>query len=132
MGILLILLILSVGGMFLAVKGEYEWWGTAAGIVGTFAIIFFLIIGGCTIVENACAEKTYTDYVEKRESIEYRLEQMNEDTNLLVNGGTYEDLLDYNKTIRSYKTWSDSFWTGWFYADKIATLDYIELPKSVS
>lgn len=129
MGILLVLLILAVVGVWLSIKREFDWWGEIFFYIAIFSIIALVILTPMAIIENACADKFYTDLVEERELIEYRLEQIDNDKNLLVNGGTYEDLLDYNSTIRTYKTYSDNFWIGWLYADKIAELDYIELPE---
>lgn len=132
MGVFLILLILTVAGIWLGVKGEFEWWGDISTIVAIISIIVLIILTPIAIIENACADKLYADLVEERELIEYRLEQIGNDKNLMVNGGTYEDLSDYNSTIRSYKTYSNNFWIGWLYANKIAKLDYISLPKGVS
>ena len=132
MGLILIFFVLVVAGIWLGIKGECDWWGDFCAIIATISIFAVAILTPIAIIENAYSDKFYTDLVEKRELVEYRLEQISNDKNLLVNGGTYEDLLDYNSTIRSYKTYSDNFWIGWFYADNIAKLDYIPLPKGVS
>ena len=134
MGILLVLAILTGVGIWLATKFDYsiDWLSMLGGIVGIVAGICLVVASIFAICEGAFADKTYADLVAKREVIEYRLDEIENDKNLLVNGGTYTDLIEYNETIRSYKTWSNNFWNGWFYADKIADLEYIELPNKGS
>ena len=52
-----------------------------------------------------------------------------DDSNFTINGGVYNDLVEYNNKLRSYKLYTHNFWVGWFYADTPAELDYIELVK---
>lgn len=67
--------------------------------------------------------------VEQRNVIEYRLDQSDKDTNIMVNGGVYQDIVEYNNTIRKYKKWSNNLWVNWFWSKGPAALEYIELPK---
>ena len=105
------------------------------GIIGILlGAVILISCGICCLVENygAQAEKTYEDLAHTKAVIEYRLENSNTDESLTINGGVYDDLIEYNNTIREYKMMTHNFWVGWFYSDKPATLEYIELPKSVS
>lgn len=132
MGILLMLAVFIVVCVILCDIDECKWYGllgTLGSVILSFALIVCVVL---VIGEHACADKHYADLTAKKEVIEYRLNEIDNDENLLVNGGTYTDLIEYNESIRSYKTYSDSFWIGLFYSDKIAELDYIELPQSVS
>ena len=98
------------------------------------------IVGGvCTIVAIICiiaaaAENGIVteDLIAKREAIEYRLEQCDEDTNVIVNGGVYNDLVEYNAEVRRHKRWTHDPWVGWFYPDGPAELEYIDLPAKGS
>ena len=100
-----------------------------------FGFICCWIIGGvCTLVAIisiiiAAAENDITtdNLIEQRNAIEYRLEQCDKDTNIMVNGGIYNDIVEYNNTIRKYKKWTHNPWVGWFWADGPAELEYIKL-----
>jgi hypothetical protein len=39
----------------------------------------------------------------------------------------YYDAVRFNNDLRAYKTYTHNFWVGWFWADKPAELEYIEL-----
>ena len=98
-------------------------------IVGAVILIIVAIVGPVTLVND---DVEYQQMLNTREAIEYRLEQIDNDENLLVNGGVYDDIVEYNNKLLEYKTWTHNFWIGWFWCDSPATLDYIELDKSVS
>lgn len=95
------------------------------GVCGVVAIVAIIIAAAQNdvLTENLIAQ---------REAIEYRLEQCDEDTNIMINGGVYEDLLEYNAEVRRHKRWTHDPWVGWFYSDSPAELDYIELPNKGS
>ena len=101
----------------------------------SFGAILAWIIGGvCLIVaivaiiyagmNNSVITK---NLVEQRNAIEYRLEHCNEDKNIMVNGGIYDDVIEYNKEVRRHKRWTHDPFVGWFYSDGPAELECIEL-----
>ena len=105
-----------------------------------FGAITSWVVGGvCSIVAIvaiivAVAQNDIVteNLIAKRDAIMYRLEQCNEDTNVMVNGGVYEDLIEYNAEVRRYKRWTHDPWVGWFYSDGPAELEYIILPNKGS
>ena len=105
-----------------------------------FGAILSWIIGGVLtiiaivsiIVAVAQNDIVTEDLIAQREAIEYRLEQCDEDANVMINGGVYEDLVEYNAEVRRHKRWTHDPWVGWFYSDGPAELEYIELPNKGS
>lgn len=89
----------------------------------------FTVTFSCMIVgTHLNAEIEYENMVAQKTAIEYRLNQIDTNNqNVLVNGGIYNDILEYNAKLRSIKKWGKNPWTNWFYVDKITELDYIEL-----
>ena len=104
--------------------------GIALMVIGGVAI---LILGILCLCLAATADLDYANMVEKRDAIIYRLEQIENEQNLLVNGGVYDDIVEYNNEVRKYKKYGSSNpWTNWFNPAPIDKLDYIKFPKSVS
>lgn len=105
-----------------------EFIGLSGAIVGGAAAI---ILSVCAIIASSNANLCYMEMVEKKATIEYRLEKIeNDDTNILVNGGIYNDILEYNNEIRYYRKWGrNNFWIGWFNPAPIDELELIELDK---
>ena len=102
-----------------------------------YTSILFYAIGGalvviCGIACIACSVSNDIEYeqeLNKRDAIMYRLEHLDNEENLLVNGGVYEDVVEFNNNLLTYKTWTHNPWIGCFLPDKVAELDYIELPE---
>jgi hypothetical protein len=44
-------------------------------------------------------------------------------------GLLYSDIVEFNNELRSDKTYSDNIWINWFFNDKVATIDYIEIQE---
>lgn len=82
----------------------------------------------CLIINSEVStEMEYQNMFLERTSIEYRLEQAETENSFLTNGGVYYDAVQFNNDLRAYKTYTHNFWVGWFWMDKPAELDYIEL-----
>lgn len=100
-------------------------WGIVLTVIGGVSTVILLIILSCT--RSPISEQMYYDQmVEKREIIVYRLEH--ENASLDGNVDLYQDVLNFNYTIRDHKYWSDNIWIGIFHNQKIQDLEYIELP----
>lgn len=133
MGIILVLIILAVIGFFICYLIETKMIGnhlfldlTALGIaVG--ACIALVVCGAQCIIAKANANLEYQNTLQQHDAIVYRLEQTKNDKNLLINGGVYDDIVEYNNKIREYKKWKHNFWLNWFYPADIDELEYIEL-----
>lgn len=61
-------------------------------------------------------------------TLEYRLENI--EKNNVGNEHLYNDIVEFNNSLRSTKKWANNPWTNWFNNQRIAELDYIELPVS--
>lgn len=116
---------------------RYDDWGNEGWICG--AVLSWVAGGVCAIVAVVAIiiAATHNDIITenliaRHEAIEYRLEQCEEDTNVIVNGGVYNDLIEYNAEVRRHKRWTHDPWVGWFYSDGPAELEYIELPNKGS
>lgn len=89
------------------------------GAIATLFTIFGILIT-CTTYEN-----TYQNTIYEKQVIEYRLE--NEDENTVGNELLYNDIVEFNNSLRSVKKWANNPWTNWFYNADVATIDYIEI-----
>lgn len=99
--------------------------------------LFCTIIGGTAIAvcgficlcinTDINVDLKYQNMLLKRKSIEYRLEQAESKDSFMTNIGVYYDAVQFNNNLRAYKTYTHNFWVGWFWEDKPAELEYIEL-----
>ena len=130
--------IMFVIGLILFLKYRKDSWDHEGTVTIGITLMFIggaiiLICGILCLCFAATADLDYANMVEKRDAIIYRLEQIENEQNLLVNGGVYDDIVEYNNEIRKYKKYGSSNpWTNWFNPAPIDKLDYIKLPKSVS
>ena len=114
----------------------YNNWRNSPECFCVISFIFYLIGGAlvviCGIACISCSilnDVEYQQELNKRNAIVYRLEHLDNEENLLVNGGVYEDVVEFNNNLLTYKTWTHNPWIGYMFTDKIAELDYIELPE---
>ena len=47
--------------------------------------------------------------------------------NIVGNEMLYNDVVEFNNELRRIKKWANSPWVSWFYNQKIASIDYIEI-----
>ena len=97
--------------------------------IGAFGLPISIVINMIAIVliiGNAVNyDLDYQNTLHKKEMIEFRIEHVED--NLTGNEMLYNDIVEFNNTLRSQKKWANNAWTNWFYNKKIAALDYIEL-----
>jgi hypothetical protein len=107
---------------------SFPWFGVglACLIVG---IVCTLTFGGIAVINEVYDEQYYQETMFEREAIVYRLEHIDTEQNLNINGGVYDDVIEFNKNLLSHKTWTHNPWIGSQWPDKIAEIDYIELPN---
>lgn len=138
-------MILTILAVLIFAFGFFCWWrynkqrwedgdGWCFGSFGCWVIGGVCALVAITSIIVATAENGVTtdNLIEQRNAIEYRLEQCDKDVNIMINGGVYNDIVEYNNTIRKYKKWSHNPWVGWFWSDGPAELEYIELPNEGS
>jgi hypothetical protein len=86
------------------------------------------IVVGTLVLVNACNyDIEYKNAIHQREMLEYRIDRMED--NITGNEMLYNDIVTFNNMLRSEKKWALNPWTSWFNNAKIATIDYIEIPK---
>lgn len=95
----------------------------------TFVIsLGVVIICGCLLIPvQAKKQENYEKTVMERDMLEYRIK--NYDDNLTGNELLYSDILSYNQKVYVNKKWSQNLWVNWFWNEKIAELDYIDIDK---
>lgn len=69
----------------------------------------------------------YQNKLYEKEMLEYRIEQIDED--ITGNEMLYNDIVEFNNDLRHTKKRANNLWTNWFYNQKIASIDYVELDK---
>lgn len=94
------------------------------GLCGVVALFFCVIM---ILDMNVTKDIDYQNMLEKRELIEYRIEDKGR--NFVSDGKLYNDIVEFNNSLRKVKEGANSSWTNWFYNDDIATIDYIEMEE---
>ena len=80
---------------------------------------------GAIITTNVNKDIDYQNMLYKREMLEHRINNMNE--NIVGNEMIYVNIVDFNNELRAVKKWANNPWTNWFNNQDIAAMDYIEL-----
>lgn len=132
MGIVIVSAVLLITGITLILvcnSINYDWADAWYGILGLFMSVLSLIVfvssSVIALVTQIPKQKNYESALYERQVIEYRLDHKSE--NVVGNELLYEDIVEYNNALRSHKRYHDNFWLSWFYNDKIATIEYIEI-----
>lgn len=86
-----------------------------------------LLCSGAIIDMNVGKDIDYQNKLDERELIEYRIEDKGR--NFVSDGKLYNDIVEFNNSLRKEKEGANSPWTNWFYNDDIATIDYIEVEE---
>lgn len=131
----MLLTILSGGvlivGIILIVIGRDDWDVNVKTILGILLTLIggvvLVILSVLAIITAATKDKVYQDMLYQREVLEYRLSH--EEENTIGNELLYSDIVEFNNELRSDKTYSDNIWINWFFNDKVATIDYIEIQE---
>lgn len=94
-----------------------------AGCIGTFICVLGI---ACTQIPKQSA---YEKEVMRRDMLVYRLEH--KESEQVGNEMLYSDILEFNQDLYSAKRWCKNPWVNWFWNDKIAELDYIDIELSM-
>lgn len=95
--------------------------------LSAFSIVILLFCCAMILGMNVAKDIDYQNMLEKRELIEYRIEDKGR--NFVSDGKLYNDIVKFNNSLRKVKEGANSSWTNWFYNDDIATIDYIEMEE---
>lgn len=129
MGLIIVFAVLLAIFITLWILGEVFWWSDGLTITSVgFSFLSFLGLIVCIVVMLSVQipkRKDYEQVLYEKQVLEYRLEKQEDD--LTGNELLYRDIVELNNRIMVNKRYSDNFWVGLFYNDKIATIDYIEI-----
>lgn len=129
MGLIIVFAVLLAIFITLWILGEVFWWSDGLTITSVgFSSLSFLGLIVCIVVMLSVQipkQKDYEQVLYEKQVLEYRLEKQEDD--LTGNELLYRDIVELNNRIMVNKRYSDNFWIGLFYNDKIATIDYIEI-----
>lgn len=82
------------------------------------------------IKNNVGYEIDHRVALEKREAIVRRIEQQeNSCDSIIVNGGYYMEIVEYNAKIYSDNKWGKNPWTSWYHGWDYADIDPIVISK---
>lgn len=132
MGIIIVSSIVLIVGIILITLGNRFWHYNYSDLCNGFGVGFVIFAGFALflsltliLIAQIPKQKDYETALYERQVIEYRLENKSE--NVVGNELLYEDIVEYNNTLRSHKRYCDNFWLNWFHNDKIATIEYIKI-----
>lgn len=123
--------VVLIVGIILIVIGRDDWDVNVKTILGILLTLIggvvLVILSVLAIIAAATKDKVYQDMLYQRKVLEYRLSH--EEENTIGNELLYSDIVEFNNELRSDKTYSDNIWINWFFNDKVATIDYIEIQE---
>lgn len=128
--ITLIAAFVFVVGIVLVIIHDHSWkcgdWALIVGVPLMMMGMLAALFAGAGIIHSQVGKDIhYQNTLYKKEMLEYRIDSMEE--NIIGNEMLYNDIVEFNNELRSVKKWANSPWTNWFYNEKIADIDYIEL-----
>ena len=128
---LIVILILIVGITLVIIHDSSLRYNDSMLGVGLTLIIVGIVaslnVGIGIICNQVNKDICYQNTLCERGMLEYCIDNMEE--NVIGNKMIYNNIVEFNNELRSVKKWANSPWTNWFYNEKIATIDYIELDR---
>ena len=121
---ILAILLLCVGILLLKLKSNNDWlefFGIASLFIGILATFVCIMIISITQIGK---DVEYQNTMYEKEVLEHRIENAND--NIVGNEMLYNDIVEFNNSLRSTKKWADNPFVNWFCNDDIAQIDYIE------
>lgn len=96
---------------------------------GLILTILFSITSFCVVIgiidvqinEDIC----YQNKLYEREMLEYRIDSKEDD--IIGNEMLYNDIVEFNNSLRSVKKYANNPFTSWFYPEDVAMIDYIDI-----
>jgi L-cystine uptake protein TcyP (sodium:dicarboxylate symporter family) len=82
----------------------------------------------CCVTIQINEDIEYQNAYYHKATLEYRLENI--EKNNVGNEHLYNDIVEFNNSLRFTKKWANNPWTNWFNNQRISELDYIEIPVS--
>lgn len=128
--ITLIIVGLLITGIICLVFNNRSWkcpdWVFGLGVFLAILSGFLSLLAGIVIIDAQANEDVcYQNKLHEREVLEYRIDNMEDD--IVGNEMLYNDIVEFNNSLRSVKKWANNPFTNWFCAEDVATIDYIEI-----
>lgn len=100
-------------------------------VLSVCCITSFAIGTGSGIHNIANYEVEHGIAIQEREAIVYRLEKQESElrNEYTVNGGVYQDAIEFNKKVKMNKKWGTNPFTNWYSGWAYADLEEIEIVK---
>ena len=130
---------LTIGGIALIIVAEKNHWRscdaieTVGIVLSAIGIGLLIVVGTFGLVHAINYDLDRQAALEARETIVYRLEQQADNElgqNLVVNGGVYQDALEFNRSVRLQKKWGTNPWINWFVGWEYLGLEEIEIQRN--
>ena len=100
--------------------------------IGCSLIVLFSVasvFAAAILFVNLTAKDTdYEAALYEKQVLEARLEQLENSPYSIGNEYLYHDIVEFNNELRSVKKWANNPWTSWFNNEKIASIDYVDIP----
>ena len=90
-----------------------------------FTVFFSAFVSANILHVKINEDIDYQSALYEKEVIEYRIDNMSD--NVVGNEMLYNDVVEFNNELRRTKKWANNPWVNWFYNQKIAFIDYIEI-----
>ena len=118
----IILLIIAIFLMIKSKRGGVQVFGFVMTILCAIMSAIFITSILCTQI---CRNVDYQNKLHEKDVLEYRIENMSE--NVIGNEMLYNDIVEFNNSLRITKEWANNPWTSWFNNKDIANIDYISI-----
>lgn len=102
------------------------------GALWAITIPCLVICVGLILNANLNADVKYENKVFERAAIVQTYEDVvhsNEIVSVSTNGEYYQQIIDFNNSLRAPKKWAGNPWVNWFVVEELAEIDYIDLPE---
>ena len=100
--------------------------------IGSFIITVFSVasvLAAVILFVNVVSKNVdYEAALYEKQVLEARLEQVQDNPYNVGNEYLYHDIVEFNNNLRSVKKWANNPWTSWFNNEKIASIDYVDIP----
>lgn len=124
--------------MFIPIFKTDNWWKnhqslsdksdgylTLGCVFGTIGCLGWMVCLILILIIQIPKNISYEAKLYERGVLEYRLEHKEE--NIIGNELLYNDIVEFNQSLRFDKRFNDSLWLNWFINEKIASIEYIDI-----
>lgn len=118
-------IILLIIAIILMTKSKRDGVRTFGFVVTLLCAVMSAVFITTILCIQICRNVDYQNKLHEKDILEYRIENMSE--NVIGNEMLYNDIVEFNNSLRSTKEWANNPWTSWFNNKDIANIDYISI-----